>query len=148
MLELVHQAPILFFFQPVTDNMAPLILTQAPLPVTYSDFWTMVVEQQVEVVVCLLSDIELGGHVYWPVDKTRDLTLGKMRLSLQTCNVRQHWVERIISVNMADGKTSRVVVHLQFTSWPGRCVCLFHLLNRVLACKNTFAIIGFRRSKK
>lgn len=100
--------------------MVPLILTQAPLPVTYGDFWTMVMEQQVEVVVCLLGVTELGGHVYWPEDKTNDLTLSRTRLSLQTCNVRPHWVERILSVTSMDSKVSRVVVHLQFTAWPGR----------------------------
>lgn len=92
------------------------IMTQAPLPSTYSDFWTMVLEQHVELVVCLLSDSQMNQEIYWAVNKTEDLVLGKIKVSFQSQNNKSHWIERIISVS--DGKTSRVVVHLQFTSWP------------------------------
>ncbi|CAG2059549.1 unnamed protein product, partial [Timema podura] len=47
------------FMKDVTPLTPPFIVTQAPLPSTYCDFWTMVWEQQVEVVVCLLSDSEV-----------------------------------------------------------------------------------------
>lgn len=110
-----------FFLQPATSGLTPVILTQAPLPVTYADFWTMVMEQQTELIVCLLSDSELsdlGGHVYWPESKTNDFSAGKIRIHLQACNPREFWVERILSVT--DNKTTRVVVHLQFIAWPNR----------------------------
>lgn len=83
----------------------------------------MIVEQQTELIVCMLSDGELadlGGHVYWPENKTQDFNVGKIRISLQACNPRQHWVERILSVTALDTKIARVVVHLQFTAWPSR----------------------------
>ena len=48
--------------------------------------------------------------------------MGRMKLSLQTCIVRQHWVERIISVCEPETRATRVVIHLQFTAWPGRSV--------------------------
>lgn len=34
-------------------------MTQAPLPSTYADFWTMVLEQHVELIVCLLSESQV-----------------------------------------------------------------------------------------
>lgn len=99
--------------RPYTPNF---IMTQAPLPSTYSDFWTMVIEQHAEIIVCLLADSQMNGEIYWAVNKTEDLVLGKIKVSLQSLNTKPHWIERIISVS--DGKISRVIMHLQFTSWP------------------------------
>ncbi|XP_063228884.1 tyrosine-protein phosphatase non-receptor type 23 isoform X3 [Bacillus rossius redtenbacheri] len=119
------------YVKDVVPLAPPFIVTQAPLPSTYSDFWTMVWEQQVEVVVCLLSSAEnqcdssvvcagqLEEQVYWPADRADDLVLGKLRLSLQSSNVRPHWTERILSLAVGETRVSRVVVHLQFTAWPG-----------------------------
>lgn len=47
------------FVKDVTVNSPPFIITQAPLPATYADFWALVWEQQVENIVCLLGDNEV-----------------------------------------------------------------------------------------
>ncbi|BES89352.1 BRO1 [Nesidiocoris tenuis] len=92
------------------------IMTQAPLKSTQADFWTMVLEHHVELIVCLMSESQMGGDVYWPNQKGSDLILGRIRVSLQSCNVRNHWAERIFTVT--DGKSSKVTIHLEFTAWP------------------------------
>ncbi|XP_069698409.1 tyrosine-protein phosphatase non-receptor type 23 isoform X3 [Periplaneta americana] len=107
------------YMKNLTPLTPPFIVTQAPLPSTYTDFWTMVWEQQVEVIVCLLNDSELQGQVYWPIEKGQELAMGKMKLTLQSSNVRSHWVERIVSVTAVEARVTRVIVHLQFTAWPG-----------------------------
>ncbi|KAI5742988.1 hypothetical protein M8J77_013320 [Diaphorina citri] len=104
---------------PALPNPPPLIVTQAPLNSTVGDFWTMVWEQSVELVVCLLTDQELDTPVYWPVEKGQDLDLPKLRISLQSRNLRGPWTERILSLQDQDRKVTHVVVHLQLTSWPG-----------------------------
>ena len=42
------------------------IATQCPLNSTISDFWVMIWEQQVEVLVCLLTDIEVCFFIFFP----------------------------------------------------------------------------------
>jgi Protein tyrosine phosphatase len=59
---------------PALPNPPPLIVTQAPLNSTVGDFWTMVWEQSVELVVCLLTDQEVSYFIFlfivfvWPWD--------------------------------------------------------------------------------
>ncbi|XP_026679628.1 tyrosine-protein phosphatase non-receptor type 23-like [Diaphorina citri] len=63
--------------------------------------------------------IWLDTPVYWPVEKGQDLDLPKLRISLQSRNLRGPWTERILSLQDQDRKVTHVVVHLQLTSWPG-----------------------------
>ncbi|CAH0393687.1 unnamed protein product [Bemisia tabaci] len=106
------------FIQNISSLCPPAILTQAPLPATYSDFWTMIWEQQVELIVCLQTDSELENQIYWPVEKGADLSFGRLKLTLQSCNNRNQWIERIIQISDQQ-KASRNIIHLQLTSWPG-----------------------------
>ncbi|KAL1124573.1 hypothetical protein AAG570_001197 [Ranatra chinensis] len=106
------------FVKNLGHSCPSFIITQAPLPSTYADFWIMVLEKQIELVICLLADSQMSGEIYWAVSKNEDLVIGRVKVSLQSCNIRSYWVERIMSVT--DGKVTRVVVHLQFTAWPQR----------------------------
>lgn len=60
----------------------------------------------------------MEGSVYWPVEKGVEMVMGRVKLTLQSTNACKHWVERIIYIT--DSRLSKVVVHLQFTEWPGR----------------------------
>lgn len=48
------------YFQDLSPSCPKFIATQSPLPVTLIDFWCMVYEQGVEVLVTLSSEIEVG----------------------------------------------------------------------------------------
>lgn len=105
---------------------------------TFGDFWTMIREQQVELIFCVLNDNEvnlnityhfliyllydfqIGEDVYWPKEKGQSLNFLNMVITLQSLIVKTHWVERLISVNIPEKRESWMVMHLQFTSWPGR----------------------------
>lgn len=115
------------------------IVTQAPLKSTLDDFWTMVWEQQVEVMVCLLGETDMkDATVYWPLERGSETSIGKYRIVLQNQNTREYWIERVISIH--DGVKQHVVVHIQFTAWPGSGLFphtvfpLISLASAVLGC--------------
>lgn len=98
-----------------------LIATQAPLTGTAADFWLMVYEQKVSLIVMLVSDQELEkGKVvrYFPTERGQQLAQGPITLSLTTQKATPTHVERMISLQYRDQSLKRTVVHLQFTSWP------------------------------
>ncbi|ODM90715.1 Tyrosine-protein phosphatase non-receptor type 23 [Orchesella cincta] len=107
------------FINDISPAAYPLIATQAPLPATMADFWHMIWHHYIELVVCLSGDIDLKEHFYWPKEKGASLEYGVLKIVLQTRNIKQHYVERILSVSHRELKQSRVVVHLQFTGWIG-----------------------------
>ncbi|XP_044266202.1 tyrosine-protein phosphatase non-receptor type 23 [Tribolium madens] len=108
------------YVKDISYYAAPFVVTQAPLAATMTDFWTMIKEQNVELIVCLLNDAEIGPDIYWPLEKGRDLSLPGMSISLISVTPKPHWTERLIAISVPPEKRdSRVLMHLQFTSWPG-----------------------------
>ncbi|XP_053743274.1 tyrosine-protein phosphatase non-receptor type 23 [Synchiropus splendidus] len=98
-----------------------IIATQAPLTGTAADFWLMVYEQKVSLVVMLVSEQELEkGKVlrYFPTERGQQVSQGLITLSLTTQKTTPTHVERMISLQFRDQSLKRTVVHLQFTSWP------------------------------
>ena len=52
------------------------IITQAPLQNEIYNFWLMIMEQQIELIVCLCRDSELNNsQCYWPLDKQTALNI-------------------------------------------------------------------------
>ncbi|MED6251346.1 hypothetical protein ATANTOWER_028946, partial [Ataeniobius toweri] len=107
------------------DDLSPycprLIATQAPLTGTAADFWLMVYEQKVSLIIMLVSEQELDkGKVlrYFPTERGQQLSQGPITLSLTTQKMTLTHVERMISLQYRDQSLKRTVVHLQFTSWP------------------------------
>ena len=90
---------------PALSSVAPaFIATQTPLPCTQQDFWTMIWQQSVEIVVCLLSDNEIPkpnastNAIYWPIEKGKDVVSGPWTVTLQSSNVRPYCHERILGL--------------------------------------------------
>ncbi|KAK3591678.1 hypothetical protein CHS0354_040598 [Potamilus streckersoni] len=96
------------------------IATQAPLLVTMQDFWAMVYEQGIEVLVMLTSENETGKKfpVYWPQQKGFNVEYGPFTLALQSVKDKQCWTERIIYLTHTETKVGRTIVHLLFNGWP------------------------------
>ncbi|CAB1334339.1 unnamed protein product [Coregonus sp. 'balchen'] len=121
------------FVEELSPYCPRLIATQAPLSGTAADFWLMVWEQKVSLVVMLVSEQELDknpnslsldcvsvgkGFALLP-DRTRPAACsGTNHSHLTTQKTTPTHVERMIGLQYRDQSLKRTVIHLQFTSWP------------------------------
>ncbi|GFY45174.1 tyrosine-protein phosphatase non-receptor type 23 [Trichonephila inaurata madagascariensis] len=106
------------YLKDICPGSPVFLITQAPLPATFRDFWLMIWEQQVETLVCLLPDSELKNHVYFPKERGSPSSSGAFEITLQSYKEKNGFIERMINITHIKNRTSRVVVHLQFTQWP------------------------------
>uniref|UniRef100_G1MSB8 Protein tyrosine phosphatase non-receptor type 23 n=1 Tax=Meleagris gallopavo TaxID=9103 RepID=G1MSB8_MELGA len=98
-----------------------IIATQAPLLGTAADFWLMIYEQKVSVVVMLVSEQELEKQKvlrYFPTERGQPVVQGPITLVLSSVKAAPTHVERMITLQYRDQSLKRTVIHLQFTSWP------------------------------
>ncbi|XP_028673299.2 tyrosine-protein phosphatase non-receptor type 23 [Erpetoichthys calabaricus] len=97
------------------------IATQAPLSGTAADFWLMIYEQKVSLIVMLVSEQELEKQKvvrYFPCERGQQMVQGPITLTLTTHKVAPTHVERMIGLQYRDQSLKRTIIHLQFTSWP------------------------------
>ncbi|XP_030052532.1 tyrosine-protein phosphatase non-receptor type 23 [Microcaecilia unicolor] len=98
-----------------------IIATQAPLVGTASDFWLMIHEQKVSLIVMLVSDQEIEKQKvvrYFPTERGQPMVQGPITLTLTSHKVVETHVERMITLQYRDQSLKRTIIHLQFTSWP------------------------------
>lgn len=103
------------------DNTESFIIAQDPLECTIPDFWRMIAEQSVSVVVMLSEVSEAKCPRYWPevseleTDSTRSYEHITVRYAqAETC---PYYTRREMFVRSRDGDEHRVV-HLQYHGWP------------------------------
>ncbi|XP_038611379.1 tyrosine-protein phosphatase non-receptor type 23 [Tachyglossus aculeatus] len=99
----------------------PLVATQAPLPGTAADFWLMVHEQKVSVIVMLVADAEMEKQKvarYFPTERGRPMAQGPLTLALSSVRTTATHVERVLSLQFRDQSLKRSLVHLHFPTWP------------------------------
>lgn len=97
------------------------IATQAPLPQTFNDFWTMIWEEQVPAILMLTKFIEnrrIKAHCYWPSEGVPE-KFGPVKVELiseVSCD-EQHIVVRTFKMTHSNGSV-RTVDHIHYTEWP------------------------------
>lgn len=94
------------------------IITQAPLPDKLEVFWMMIWEQESEIIACLVSDAQLNGEIYWPINEEDILNIGSFTISLKKRVNHVSYVQRVISVHNTKKNSEKTVVHMQFLTWP------------------------------
>ncbi|XP_067400604.1 tyrosine-protein phosphatase non-receptor type 23 isoform X2 [Emydura macquarii macquarii] len=98
-----------------------IIATQAPLLGTACDFWLLIYEQKVSVIVMLVSEQEMEKQKvvrYFPAERGQPMVQGPITLVLTSLKVTPTHVERMITLQFRDQSLKRTVIHLQFPSWP------------------------------
>ncbi|XP_013919534.1 PREDICTED: tyrosine-protein phosphatase non-receptor type 23 [Thamnophis sirtalis] len=98
-----------------------IIATQAPLVGTASDFWLMIYEQKVSLVVMLVSEQEMEKQKvvrYFPTERGQPMVHGPITLVLTSLKATPTHLERMITLQFCDQSLKRTVIHLQFSSWP------------------------------
>ncbi|XP_031472192.1 tyrosine-protein phosphatase non-receptor type 9 isoform X2 [Phasianus colchicus] len=95
--------------------------TQGPLENTYGDFWRMVWEQNVLVIV-MTTRLEEGGRrkcgQYWPLEKDFQMRFGALTITNLGVENLSHYKKTILEIHSAEGKERRLLSHFQYLSWP------------------------------
>jgi protein tyrosine phosphatase len=82
------------------------------LPVDFSEFWLMVLQEKCELVVCLSKENEFETGFYWPTDKQTPLNVSGLRVYLQSIKETGYSIQRVLTVSL--DSTTRTVVLFQY----------------------------------
>ncbi|XP_059001120.1 receptor-type tyrosine-protein phosphatase V-like isoform X4 [Mustela lutreola] len=111
-------------FVPGYTDPQEFIATQGPLKKTLEDFWRLVWEQQVHIIVMLTVGMENGRVLcehYWPADPT-PITHGHIMVHLLAEEPEDEWTKREFQLQHVAQQQQRRVKQLQFTTWPDHSV--------------------------
>ncbi|XP_057601560.1 tyrosine-protein phosphatase non-receptor type 18 isoform X2 [Hippopotamus amphibius kiboko] len=106
-----------------TEGSQAYIATQGPLPHTLLDFWRLIWEFRVKVILMACRETENGRKKcerYW-AEEQKPLQIGLFRITL----TRETWLNADITLRTLQvtfQKESRSVYQLQYMSWPDRGV--------------------------
>ncbi|XP_039739530.1 receptor-type tyrosine-protein phosphatase V-like [Pteropus medius] len=111
-------------FVPGYTHPQEFIATQGPLKKTLGDFWRLVWEQQVRIIVMLTVGMENGRVLcehYWPADST-PVTYGHITVHLLAEEPEDEWTQREFQLQHTVQPQRRRVKQLQFTTWADHSV--------------------------
>ncbi|KAM9000774.1 receptor-type tyrosine-protein phosphatase C isoform X2 [Sarcophilus harrisii] len=124
------------------------IAAQGPREETVDDFWRMIWEQKVTVIV-MVTRCEEGNRnkcaEYWPTMEKDTQIYGDVIVKINEHKICPDYIVRKLNITNKREKTSgRDVTHIQFTSWPDHGVpddphLLLKLRRRVNAFSNFFS---------
>ncbi|XP_075470054.1 receptor-type tyrosine-protein phosphatase V-like isoform X2 [Ascaphus truei] len=96
------------------------IASQAPTPSSLLDFWRMIWEQQVKIIV-MLTVCEEHGEIlcdqYWPLDSA---SYGPLTVRCVSELPSNHWTMRHFTLHHVGTPQVRAVSQLHYTAWPDR----------------------------
>ncbi|XP_035014538.1 receptor-type tyrosine-protein phosphatase V [Hippoglossus stenolepis] len=109
-------------FVPGGGSERDFICTQGPLHNTMADFWRMVWEQNVRIIVMVTAlrhkDIVLCDK-YWPVERGT-VYHGLIQVTTMTCKQGPDYFITTINLRQRDCPTDRIITHYYYHSWPDR----------------------------
>jgi len=105
-----------------TIGRRQFIVTQFPTAETLAQFWQLVWERNIDVIVALVAVDEPDCHPYWPAELNRAATAaipGDMSVELAGVGVLAHFVVRELLLERFGEAGRRRVAHWQYTWWCG-----------------------------
>jgi protein tyrosine phosphatase len=106
----------------VPNSEKRYIGAQGPLPNTVEDFWRMIYETGVSVIVMLTQVVEgdrVKCEVYWPEPDTPAIMYGQITVRLVAVNATPQITTRMFDLtHPAMNGAQRRVSHFQYTDWP------------------------------
>lgn len=121
-------------FIPEYNKTKKYIATQGPTPATKNDFWRMIWEYDVDMIVMLTKRLETGkGSLprtytaerhwvvppcdqYWPDEVQGPVYYGKLIVNTLSESVMSDYVTRVIEIKL--GEETRTVTQIHFMRWP------------------------------
>ncbi|KAF8774127.1 Receptor-type tyrosine-protein phosphatase eta like protein [Argiope bruennichi] len=103
---------------PGENHIIEYIATQGPLPNTVNDFWTVVWQQSVPIVVMLTQCVERAVkncEKYWPASGESKL-YGDIRVQTKQETILTSHIMRVFLVQYQNQQ--RHIVQMHFTTWP------------------------------
>ncbi|XP_063402382.1 tyrosine-protein phosphatase 10D-like [Mytilus trossulus] len=94
------------------------IASQGPIPSTIDDFWRMVWEQSVSIIVMLTlakEDGRIKCEMYWPTEQSEAKQFGDIVVEMQSCSTINTYEFRIFKMTLGD--KSRSLKHFHFLNW-------------------------------
>merc|ERR1712227_680803 len=108
----------------IGEKSRSYICTQFPLHHTVRDFWQMILDHKVQLVIMIaLTDIPGKGHFeYWPSDSevlqfTDNLKISKEKEQFYEDESGRTMKERIFKISVCQNEEPMVIRHLQFLKW-------------------------------
>ncbi|XP_042198882.1 tyrosine-protein phosphatase non-receptor type 9 isoform X1 [Callorhinchus milii] len=95
--------------------------TQGPLEKTYHDFWRMVWEQNVLVIVMTTRVDESGRKKcgqYWPLEQHTQGNYGLISVRNMSVEIFKHYNKTTLEIRNGETYEGRKVIHFQYLSWP------------------------------
>ncbi|KAM9503746.1 tyrosine-protein phosphatase non-receptor type 9-like [Salvelinus alpinus] len=95
--------------------------TQGPLEKTYGDFWRMVWEQNVLVIVMTTRTNEGGRKKcgqYWPLEEGGQEVYSHMAVVNQRVDNHSHYSQTTLELHNMEKCEQKQVTHFQYLSWP------------------------------
>ncbi|KAM9704932.1 tyrosine-protein phosphatase non-receptor type 12-like isoform 2-T2 [Menidia menidia] len=101
------------------DGPKAYIATQGPLPNTVIDFWRMIWEYKVAVIVMACREFEMGRKKcerYFPPGEEEPMTFGPFRISCESEQRRTDYYVRILIVQ--NETETRRITQFHYMNWP------------------------------
>lgn len=128
------------------------IATQAPLKTTITDFWQMIWEQNVKIIVMLYNkkDVSQECYRYWPKHKNSSHTsrreFDKFEVTTQFVNKSSCYKSSGLKLRHKAEDKERTIIHLQFIQWPDNGIpanpsAFFDFMAEVESIRHTFQLL-------